>query len=54
LNQNAITGTPQGPSDTTLALQIGSGSQTITVSCELTIPRPRAGGDGQRFLSVSF
>ena len=37
VNQNAISGTPQGPSSSTLNLQVTSGSQTVTVSCQLTI-----------------
>jgi hypothetical protein len=38
LDQNAITGSPQGPSDTTLSLQITSGSQTTQpFSCQLVV-----------------
>ncbi|MGA2601745.1 MAG: putative Ig domain-containing protein, partial [Bryobacteraceae bacterium] len=38
LNQNAITGTPEGPSSTALSIQVSSGSQTTQpVSCQLTI-----------------
>jgi hypothetical protein len=37
LSQNAITGTPQGPSSTNLALQVTSGTQSIRVNCQLTI-----------------
>ena len=38
LNQNTITGTPEGPSSTSLSIQVSSGSQiTQPVSCQLTI-----------------